>query len=271
MSRFNSERHDSDTTVSLREYQRQFTEYLRNPGANVPLPAVLPQNTAVYARLLHNKIDGNLSNCFPLTRQLLGRARWRRLVRGFIREHACLSPLYREIPDEFIEYLVYEKSAPEYPEFITDLAHYEWMELALETANPVFRGKILPLNGNLLAAVPAINPVMHVLHYRYPVHEMTLSDEFWKKQAVTRFSVPQEIILAGLRDRDYRIQFIRLNPVSARLIELLRDEFRTGEQALMQLALELRYRVPESLLPSGLDMLKQFEAQQIIIGALDGQ
>lgn len=72
--------------------------------------------------------------------------------------------MYREIPDEFIGYLMYEKPLIEWLDFIIDLAHYEWMELTLKTekssANPVF-----PSGDDLLSTAPVFNPVLHLLHY----------------------------------------------------------------------------------------------------------
>jgi uncharacterized protein len=70
----------------------------------------------------------------------------------------------------------------------------------------------------------------------------------------------------GLRDRDYLIHFIEVNAITARLIELLQDGFRTGRNALMQLAIELRHPMPESILPFGEEILAQLVSQQIIQG-----
>ena len=78
---------------------------------------------------------------------------------------------------------------------------------------------------------------------------------------------PQEsIILAGIRDADFKIHFIELNAVTARLIELLQQGLNTGKQALLELADELHYSDPETILPFGVDILQQLKIQHIIIG-----
>lgn len=254
----------------LQTYQRQFTDYLRNPISHEVIPQTLPSEIKVYARLLHNKIDGSLRACFPIAHELLGPVQWRRLVQTFIRHHRCQSPLYREIPDEFIDYLLHGNLQVKLPEFFTELAHFEWMELVLETAKPAAHIAVIPEPIDPLEQIPVLNPVLHILHYRYPVHRIVPSDEHWNTWETRLEPYEQEpLILVGLRDNDFNIQFIEINAVTARLIELLQDQFRTGEQALRQLATEMRYSDPEPLLSHGREILQQLQKQHMIIGGLD--
>jgi hypothetical protein len=192
----------NDTPLAFQEYQHQFVDYLRNQIKNTVLPETLPQRTRVYTRLLYSKIEASLHSCFPITRELLGPEQWRQLVQIFIREHRCQSPLYREIPDEFIDYLLNESPQRELPKFIADLAHYEWMELVLETEIPAQTDRFFPVKGGLSTLIPALNPVLYLLHYRYPVQSINASDEHWKNWPSNLKPYAQEtIILAGLRDK----------------------------------------------------------------------
>lgn len=77
----------------------------------------------------------------------------------------------------------------------------------------------------------------------------------------------ESTILAGIRETDYKIHFIELNVVTARLIELMQQEVSTGEQALLELASVLRYGSHEPILPFGIEILQQLKTQHIIIGA----
>ena len=250
-------------------YQQQFVDYLRNPQNDQRIPVSLPSRVNIYAKLLHSKIDASLHTCFPITRELLGATLWQELMQEFIRVHRCQSPLYREIPDEFIDYLMHEKPQIELPDFMTDLAHYEWMELVLETEKPAKANPIFSINDALLAITPALNPVLHLLHYRFPVQSISALDEHWKNWQNRPTPYQQEsVILAGIRDADFKIHFIELNAVTARLIELLQQGFNTGKQALLELANELHYADHETILPFGVDILQQLKIQHIIIGAL---
>jgi hypothetical protein len=120
------------------DYQLQFVNYPRDSRPEL-LANGLPPNASVYANLLHRKMDGSLCVCFPITRSLLETERWDNLVKVFIRDHHCQSPLYREIPDEFVDFLINAKLQLSLSDFMVDLAHFEWMELVLEqpTQRPI--------------------------------------------------------------------------------------------------------------------------------------
>ena len=257
-----------DSQPEFQQYQHQFVDYLRNPLKKEAIPESLPQSSRIYAKLLYSKIEGSLDNCFPISCELLGTKRWTQLIQSFIKNHRCKSPLYREIPDEFIDYLMNEQTALVLPEFIVELAHYEWMELVLETIKPSHSTATFSIKGNFLTTIPVLNPVLHLLHYNYPVQEISASDPYWKNWSSRIDPYPQKaFILAGLRDSDDRIHFIELNTVTARLIELLQQDLSTGEQALLELAAEMHYGDHETILPFGIEILQQLNDQKIIIGA----
>jgi hypothetical protein len=258
----------TESIPEFQQYQHQFVDYLRNPLRHKVLPESLPQRSNIYAKLLYSKIEGSLDTCFPISCQLLGATRWKQLIQTFIRDHRCKSPLYREIPDEFVDYLMNEQTQLKLPGFIVELAHYEWMELVLETEKPSNSTEFFPVQGELLTVIPALNPVLHLLHYHYPVQNITASDPYWKNWDTRIEPYPQEvIILAGLRDNDDKVHFIQLNAVTTRLIELIQEGFSTGEQALLELADEMHYGNHESILPFGIQTLQQLKEQHIIIGA----
>ena len=189
------------------------------------------------------------------------------MIKTFIKDHHCHSPLYREIPDEFIDFLMNKQSQLIVPGFIIELAHFEWMELILETEKSSSSTDFIPVQGTLLSCTPVLNPVLHILHYHYPVQNISNSDQYWKNWDMHSESYPREkYILAGLRDSDDEIHFIELNAVTARLIELIQKGLYTGKQALIELATEMHYDDVDSILPFGTEILLQLEEQQIIIG-----
>ncbi len=250
-------------------YQRHFVDYLRDPAGNEDSSEQLPKQIGIYARLLNNKFEDSLNICFPVCRELLEPERWQQLVTLFIKEHRCESPLYREIPDEFVDYLLNEKPDLVLPDFLKELAHFEWMELVLETAP----GKLLDASlepADLFATIPVINPVLTVLTYRYPVHKMMPQSESWPRWQNWQQTMPVDgndpVYLFGIRDGQYRIQFIETNPATMRLVELLQEGFRTGEQAASQLALELHYQDREQFMEYCHETLDRLRQQDIIIG-----
>ncbi len=260
----------NDSLPEFQQYQHQFVDYLRHPLENEAIPESLPQSSRIYAKLLYSKIEGSLDNCFPISCKLLGTKCWAQLIQSFIKNHRCKSPLYREIPDEFIAYLMNEQTQTTIvvPEFIVELAHYEWMELVLETEKATLTQPCFPINENILNVIPAFNPVFHLLHYHYPVQNITASDPYWTSWESRTEPYSQEtIILAVLRDSEDNVQFIEMNTVTARLIELTRQGFSTYKQALLELAAEMHYVDHETILPFGTAIFKQLEQQNIIIGS----
>ncbi len=91
--------------MAFQTLQRQFLAHLRDPAQH-PLPTgFAEQRIGVYTDLLYNKFNESLELCFPVTCALLGEAAWQHKLKAFIAQHRCLSPYYREIPDEFMAYL----------------------------------------------------------------------------------------------------------------------------------------------------------------------
>lgn len=213
-----------NTTPTFQQQQRQFLNYLRQPQA-AQLPAgFAPERLAVYADLLYNKFDESLSACFPVMHSLLSKVNWRALLLDFIAEHRCLTPYYRQIPDEFLHYLQYERqSADEWP-FLAELAHFEWIELQLSIAEsePVTRKQLS--DTELLTHIPVFAPVMQLLYYRWPVQD--IGPNFLPME-------PTETVthILGFRDSEDQVRFVKLSPATAKLILLLNNGL-TGQQAL---------------------------------------
>ena len=106
----------------LQTFQREFGRHLRDPH-HAPRPAGAPaRRMAVYNELVFNNICGFLDACFPVSRALLGDARWRRLNRTFQRDWPSLTPWFREIPREFVRYLNECRISQSLPAWFAELA-----------------------------------------------------------------------------------------------------------------------------------------------------
>ncbi|MEP6606242.1 MAG: putative DNA-binding domain-containing protein, partial [Nitrosospira sp.] len=122
----------------LPEFQRHqyaFTAHIRDPKVNHCPRGIDAQRMLIYRRLVYNNIESFLLSCFPVLRKVLGTRRWGRLVRAFLATHRSHSPFFRQIPDEFIQFLQGEGTpSGNFPAFALELAHYEWVELVLSTS-----------------------------------------------------------------------------------------------------------------------------------------
>ena len=242
-------------------YQLDFTQHIRDPQHHPRPQGVNRQRMGIYTNILFNNVADMVTICFPVLSNILGKRRWQRLLRGFFATHRCQTPYVRHIPDEFLQYLQNEWQ-PEltYPDFILELAHYEWVELALSISNCDQLQNGCQPDADLLDHIPIANPVMMNLTYRYPVHK--LSPRF-KPTAPPS----QATHLLVFRDADDEIHFRLQNPVTARLIDLIIPATMTGRQALNQLAIELQHPDPAALIAFGHDLLNDLHSSGCLMGA----
>jgi len=247
--------------MAFRQVQRQFLAHLRNP-VQQPLPSgFVKQDAAVYVDLLYNKFNDSLTACFPVTYAILGETAWQRLLKDFIAEHRCRSPYYRQIPDEFIRYLQTEWVDHTGLPYLLELAHFEWVGLilAITDAEPVVKHESAV--NDWLACHPVFAPVLQLLHYVYPVQRI---DENYQPATPSE----QATHILGFRDRDDTVQFIELNPATARLVDILHntDNTYTVREAIEQIAAELQHPEPSALFTFGVAALADLMQQGAILG-----
>ena len=161
--------------------QQAFTAWLRHP-AQATAPADVPlARLQVYRELLFNNVTGFVEVTFPVARALLPAPLWSRLCESFFADHACHSPLFTHISQQFREFI----DGLDWPElnvfpWLRELLHVEWMELAADTAevdNPAARG--LPLRHDLPDDDTPLRLAMPVwaLAYQWPVATWTVDSD----------------------------------------------------------------------------------------------
>ncbi|MEW6332151.1 MAG: putative DNA-binding domain-containing protein [Pseudomonadota bacterium] len=247
--------------MSFTAYQTAFAARIRDPRAT-PLPAGAPaRRMRVYQELLYNNLEGFLLACYPVTRKLLGARAWKRTVRRFFAGHRCHSPLFRDIPKAFLDWMQtrHAELFPDLP-FLPDFMHYEWLELSVSVAPEEANPDTVEPDGDLLQGHPALNPTARLACYRYPVHRIGPrfkphgpADEHW--------------YYLLHRDAEHVVRFTVLNPASARLVELIRDTRLRGHEALAKIATELNYSQPDVLIEAGLRLLHEMRRSGALLGA----
>lgn len=242
-------------TSALHDTLSRFAHHVRDPHHR-PRPEGLPARaTAVYGELLFNNLVGFLDACFPVCRQMLGEPRWRRLNRTFFRDWPGETPWFREIPRDFQVYVSRNAQALRLPRWLPQLAHYEWVELAVDVMDPpepVFRA-----DGDLTQGTVVVNPAMMNLAYPWPVH---LIGPAYRPQR----PVPTQ--LAVFRNHRDEVEFTLLNAGSSRLLDILIEQPITGEAAILRLAGDLHYPAPEKLLDFGRQFLHSLRQSGLILG-----
>ena len=242
--------------------QYAFAAHIRDPEKQPAPDNIEDRRMAIYRDLFYNNIEGFLSANFPVLRELTSDDRWHAMVRDFFIRHRCETPHFPEIAQEFLDYMANEREQAEndYP-FTIELAHYEWVELALTISDA---DRVLPPydpNGDLIGGQPLISPLAWNLSYTFPVH--TISPD----------NIPTEVPeqptnLVVYRNRMDEVVFLEINAVTQRLLQLIKDEPElSGAEVIEKIAQELKHPQPEAVIAAGIELLNDLKQRNIIIGA----
>ncbi len=251
-----------DTSGSSDFIRRQyaFAAHIRNPAVNPKPDDVEDRRMAIYRELFYNNVEGFLASAFPVLKEIYNEQAWHAMARDFFSRHRCHSPLFLEIPREFLTYLEHERvEQHDDPPFLHELAHYEWTELALSVAETAEAGSGDP-DADLLASRPLLSSLAWPFVYQFPVHR--IGPDY-------RPDTPgdQPTYLLVYRDADDEIGFLELNAVSARLLALLQENNAlTGQAVLEQIARELQHPEPSIVVNGGEEILESWRARGIVTG-----
>jgi len=238
--------------------QYQFAAHIRNPDKNPRPDDIEDRRMGIYRELFYNNIEGFLASSFPVLRELTNDTDWQAMARDFISRHESHSPLFLEIPREFLHYLEHERGAQDRdPPFLLELAHYEWVELALSVSDIEWPAPVEP-DGDLLDTIPVLSPLAWPLSYHFPVHR--ISKDF---QPDAPDAEPTYLLV--YRNRDDEVGFAELNPVSARLFSLAQDNRQlNGRELLLQIAGELQHPAPDTVVDGGKQILEDWRTLGVV-------
>lgn len=245
----------------LADLQIAFAGHIRSPDT-VPAPDdIEDRRMQIYRDLFFNNVSRLLASNFPVLRRLYDSKGWSRLVREFFGEHRAHTPLFPELPREFLRYVEEKrKGRPGDPPFLLELAHYEWVELALSLDQRDLDDITAERNGDLLAGVPVLSPLAWPLSYHYPVHR--ISPEFRPEQA------PAEMThLLVYRNRADRVKFMLLNDVTRLLLALMLEQpDLIGSQLLELTAVKIGHPDPAVVVQGGRQLMQDLLTRDVLLG-----
>lgn len=246
----------------FQQKQYAFAAHIRDPGHYPPPPGIEDRRMAIYRELFFNNLHNLIGNTFPVIRKLHSADRFRALVRAFMVRHQAQTPYFLEIPREFLDFLEneYELLDDDFP-FLIELAHYEWVELALSVSEASNDERDVDPGGDLLNEIPVRSALAWNFAYRFPVHR--LSPDFLPSEPG---AAPTWLAICRKANDD--IDFMELNPVTARLLDLMdSNERHTGRELLLKLAAEIGYPDPETLVSHGAAAMEQMRDAEILLGS----
>ncbi len=229
----------------------------------------------LYQGLVFNNICGFLDRCFPVCQSLIDPTQWRHSCQQFFLQYHCHSPYFTEINQSFVEYLSQPEvlTLLELPPYFAELAHYEWIELKVDTYcvdpnHPHPPSTNLTSDQNPSDALSYIalnyitlNPSLQNLHYQWPVHRISPDFE--------PIAVEDSFYLV-YRDTDHKVQFMTVNALTHALIEFIDTQpaialTENKLTALMQdFCDHLGYQNHQLLVSFGLPLIHKLIQQQVV-------
>ena len=253
----------AEVRPQFQNVQYAFTAHLRDPEHQPAPTEIEDRRMEIYRGLLFRNVQNFIANGFPVLRKLYEDDAWQQLIRDFFSRHQSHSPYFKDIAKEFIDYLTRERTPqPEDPPFILELAEYERLEATLTVADDKIDWENINRDGDVMQAAPVLTPYMQLCHYDYPVHQIT--PDFQPA------SPPEQAtFLLVYRDLQDNVGFMEVNPMTARLIELLHAHSNhTGNEILTSLAQEIPSVREDVILHGGHTTLVQLREKDIILGTL---
>ncbi|GAC07340.1 DNA-binding domain-containing protein [Paraglaciecola chathamensis] len=225
--------------------QLAFIDHLKDPDNNPFSHDIEPRRMAIYRDLFFNNIKGFLSSGFPVLESLYTTKQWNALARQFFAEHECRSPYFTDISKEFVEYLSNEYERQDHdPIFMAELAHYEWMELAV-SIRKLTQTQIESQAWDTSQPVSDVqlSPLASVVSYQFPVHQ--ISQDYQPSEA------GEPVYLVIHRDSDNQVDFTLITAMTAHLLVTIENNTHLSFESLHQ---------------SMIESLPQLEAEQVVQG-----
>ena len=233
--------------------QQQWTAWLRRPES-APMPNAPSRRLEIYRELFFNNVSGFVENTFPIVKQHLPASQWMLLLKNFFALHYCQSPYFHDISYEFLQFLATQYELLARCPWLTELAHFEWIELAAEIFDDAWPQFIA---GDFWHNIPVMSPFAWPLVYQWPVQRFAQSKQPFNREVSC-------LILH--RNQDEQVQIIESNALTLHLLQKLQANHKqTGKELFIDLAQELNTE-PASFCIAGQSMIDTFVKADILLG-----
>ncbi len=251
-----------DEQRQFQDKQYAFAAHIRDPDNTVVPDGIEDRRMAIYRELFFNNLYNLLGTFFPVLRKIHTDDQWHLMIREFLKKHRAQTPYFLELPEEFLDFLQreYPQQENDYP-FLTELAHYEYAELALSVSTDDNDLTNIDADGDLLSNTPVKSVLAWSFAYQYPVHK--IAPDFLPSAADDQLTY-----LVIFRRNNDKVRFLKLNAVTAGLLDAVENnrDGLSGEALLRELAKEIHYTDVDALLKFGSDALDEMRQLEILTG-----
>ncbi len=249
--------------LPFQDRQYAFAAHLRDPEHVPAPPGIEDRRMKIYRDLFFNNLSNLLGTMFPVLRRIHDDAAWRRMIRQFMQRHRAETPYFLELPEEFLAFLQdeFEPGNSDFP-FLAELAHYEYVELALSVSTEKNDCEDVEPDADLLGNTPVKSKLAWAFAYHYPVHR--IAPDFLPETASD-----EAVYLAVYRGGDDVVRFMELNAVTAALLDAIDNNERglSGAALLRELAVTIGFSDIDALMRHGRAALEEMRKLGILTGA----
>lgn len=201
---------DYESLPKFQQMQYLFSAHIRDPdhiayNASEIIKGAEPvesRRLRAYEELFFNNLLSFFSGLFPVLNSVLGEERWTQIIREYMQKHKARTPLFHELGQEFLLFLQNEYEPIEQdPQFLYELAHYEWVELALTVE---ISEKKKMLGGVGADTCIRLSKTAMPLSYEWQVNE--ISNDFVPDR---KPDVPSYFLV--FRTEEFQIEFVEIS------------------------------------------------------------
>ena len=235
--------------------------YIRDPQHAPAPPGIEERRLAIYRELFYNNVEGLLAGNFPVIRKIFNDQQWNDLIREFYREFRCQTPFFPELAREFIKFLeARAQTHGDQQPWLAELAHYEWVELALDLAEEQFEATNIDSVADWLSSPIRLSPLAWALAYEWPVHRLGPDYQPTEMPGNPTFLLVQI-------DQCFEVRFKEIDALTYLLIEQVdQNPDLNLEQHLYSLAEHTGAAVNPEFIQRGQQLISQLIRAGIVLG-----
>lgn len=238
---------------ALYKFQHEYSAFLKGAPDTQRPQGVPSRQSKVYEELLFNNLCSFVDKCFPVARAALPKHTWHQLCQAFFRDWPCSTPYFLQIPREFADFLASAKVPDALPEWLAELAHYEWIELYVDTHT----GKVITAAETERAETGPLktNPTLQILQYQWPVQKISATFKPAEKE-------PTHLLV--FRNSAHNVEFMATNMITAALLEIIEQTPATLDVTIQTLSRLVNHIAPDQLKEFAEPIVKNLLAKQAL-------
>jgi hypothetical protein len=214
----------------------------------------------IYRKLVHNRLRAATRESIPRAVARRGKEPFIADFAAFMEDHACASPYLRDIPAEFVEWVLARWQAdPEVPRYLGDLARHELLEA--DVRNDPDGGE--PATGKPVAldAALAFDGSTRLMRYDFAVHRLSYATSDRSDPAEERTH------LLVYRDADVKVRYLELTPWAAAVLDRLFTHGDAVQPGLLAAAAALGEALDDDKLGTAAPLFADLAERGVLLGA----